>query len=196
MAIIGLRDIIPSIDLFPVKKVFCKFDISGDTKEPVVTNKHAVIGGASNILEVISLEIDVPLDLEYAPVLTVYAYDHVMGFFGTRLLGVANIPLEKYCAKVLKKLQKAANAFGGAGGNAGPNQPLQLNDIRLKTKALKAQKSDAALSSMNVIDTEGKSKPASRKDLNADLFESLPTNLKLPELDKKSGKSAISMRKS
>lgn len=49
---------------------------------------------------------------------------------------------------------------------------------------------------MNVADTEGKNKPPSQKDLNADLFESLPTNLKLPELDKKSGKSAISMRKS
>jgi hypothetical protein len=27
MAVIGLRDIIPSLDLFPVNKVFCKFDI-------------------------------------------------------------------------------------------------------------------------------------------------------------------------
>ncbi len=140
MAIIGLRDIIPSIDLFPVKKVFCKFDVSGDTKEPVITNKHAVIGGASNVLEVISLEIDVPLDLEYAPVLTVYAYDHVMGFLGTRLLGVANIPLEKYCAKVLKKMQGAANAFGTGGHH---HQPLQLNDIKLKNKMLKVPRTNA-----------------------------------------------------
>jgi hypothetical protein len=75
MAVIGLRDIVPTIDLFPVKKLFCKFDVSGDTKEPVITNKHAVIGGASNFFEVLSLEIDVPLDLTYSPVLTVYAYD-------------------------------------------------------------------------------------------------------------------------
>jgi len=111
MAIIGLRDIIPSLDLFPVKKIFCKFDISGDTKEPVITNKHAVSGGSCNVLEVISLEIDVPVDLEYSPVLTVYAYDHIMGILGTRLLGVANIPLEKYCSKVLNKMNKISTAF-------------------------------------------------------------------------------------
>lgn len=111
MAIIGLRDIIPSINLFPVKKIFCKFDISGDTKEAVITNKHAVIGGSCNVLEVISLEIDVPVDPDFSPVLTVYAYDHVMGFLGTRLVGVANIPLEKQCKKVLKRLKGVTNAL-------------------------------------------------------------------------------------
>ena len=75
MAIIGLRDIVPTLDLFPVKKLFCKFDVSGDTKDPILTNKHAVIGGSSNFFETISLEIDVPLDLNYSPVLTVYVYD-------------------------------------------------------------------------------------------------------------------------
>ena len=104
MAIIGMRDIIPSLNCLPIKKIFCKFDISGDTKDPVLTNKHAVMGGACNFLEVISLEVEVPTDLNYAPVLTVYAYDSVMGFLGSRLLGVANIPLEKYCRKVLKAL--------------------------------------------------------------------------------------------
>lgn len=111
MALIGLRDIIPSINLIPVKKIFVKFDISGDTKEAVVTNKHAVIGGACNILEVISLDIDIPTDLDYAPVLTVYAYDNIMGFMGTRLLGVANISLEPYCKKVLDKVKALTAAF-------------------------------------------------------------------------------------
>jgi hypothetical protein len=97
MAIIGMRDIIPSIDLFPVKKLFCKFDISGDTKDAVITNKHAVIGGSSNFFEVITLEIDVPLNIDFAPVLTVYAYDNLMGFLGNRLVGVTNIPLKKHC---------------------------------------------------------------------------------------------------
>jgi hypothetical protein len=111
MAVIGLRDVIPSLNLLPVKKVFCKFDISGDTREPVITNKHPVQGGASNFLEVISLDIDVPTIIDYAPVLTIYAYDASLGFLGNRLVGVCNIPLEKYCAKVLRKLKKASNAF-------------------------------------------------------------------------------------
>ena len=111
MAVIGLRDVIPSLNLLPVKKVFCKFDISGDTREPVITNKHPVQGGASNFLEVISLDIDVPTIIDYAPVLTIYAYDASLGFLGNRLVGVSNIPLEKYCAKVLRKLKKASNAF-------------------------------------------------------------------------------------
>ena len=167
MAIIGLRDIIPSIDLFPVKKVFCKFDVSGDTKEPVITNKHAVIGGASNILEVISVEIDVPLDLDFAPVLTVYAYDHVMGFLGTRLLGVANIPLEKYCAKVLKKMKGAANAFGS-------NHPIKLNDINLKHKMMiKAPKSSGPSTSKIVETEEAKKEEEGKVNPNAELFENI-----------------------
>lgn len=80
MAIMGLRDVIPSINLFPVKKVFCKFDISGDTKDAILTNKHSVIDGTSNFFEVISVEVDVPLDLNYSPVLTVYVYDQQLGF--------------------------------------------------------------------------------------------------------------------
>ena len=111
LALIGLRDIVPSIDLFPVKKVFCKFDISGDTKDPVITNKHAVKGGACNIFEVITLDIDVPVNLEFSPVLTVYCYDNLMGFLGSRLVGVTNIPLGKYCKKVIKDMNKVTAAF-------------------------------------------------------------------------------------
>lgn len=100
MAIIGIRDIVPSIDLFPVKKIYCKFDISGDTKDAVLTNKHPVLGGACNVFEVITLDIDVPTNIEYAPVLTVYAYDMALGFC-ERLVGVSNIPLTDHCKKLL-----------------------------------------------------------------------------------------------
>ena len=113
MACIGLRDVIPSIDMFPVKKLSIKLDISGDSKEPIITNKHAVIGGASNFFEILTIPLDVPLDIMYSPVLTVYVYDHVMGFLGTRLLGIANIPLEPYCIKIANKLKGSMNAFGG-----------------------------------------------------------------------------------
>jgi len=150
MAIIGLRDIVPSIDFFPIKKVFCKFDISGDTKEAIVTNKHAVLGGASNMLEVISVEIDVPLDIEYAPVLTVYAYDHVMGFLGTRLVGVANIPLEKYCRKVLESLKVSTSAFKH-------EETVHLSKATVKDKMLKNVKH------VNHEDV--------KVDVNKDLFE-------------------------
>lgn len=133
MAIIGMRDIIPSINMIPVKKIFCKFDISGDTKEAVVTNKHPVIGGACNLSEVISLEIDVPTNLDFSPVLTVYAYDNVMGFMGSRLLGVTNIPLEKYCRKVLKNMQKVSNAFTDRKSQFS-GSALRLDEITVKDK--------------------------------------------------------------
>ena len=134
MAVIGMRDIIPSLNLLPVKKVFCKFDISGDTREPVITNKHPVMGGASNFLEVISLDIDVPTNIDYSPVLTVYAYDASLGFLGNRLLGVCNIPLEKYCAKIIKKLQKASLAFKTS------SDPIRTSDVIMKEKALALKK--------------------------------------------------------
>jgi hypothetical protein len=35
MAVMGIREVVSSLDLFPVKKVFCKFDISGDTKDAI-----------------------------------------------------------------------------------------------------------------------------------------------------------------
>ena len=63
MAIIGLRQIVPSLDLFPVNKIFCKFDISGDSKHPVLTNKHAVFSGSAYVLEIITIDVDVPVDL-------------------------------------------------------------------------------------------------------------------------------------
>jgi hypothetical protein len=124
MAAIGLRDIIPSIDMFPVKKLSLKLDISGDTKEPIITNKHAVIGGSCNLFEVLTIPIDVPLDLMYSPVLTVYVYDHLMGFLGTRLLGITNIPLEEYCKKVQIKLEASAAAFMGKGLGSGAGNPF------------------------------------------------------------------------
>jgi hypothetical protein len=34
-----------------------------------------------------------------------------MGFMGKRLVGVANIPLEKYCKKVLKYYNETSDAF-------------------------------------------------------------------------------------
>jgi hypothetical protein len=63
MAIIGLRQIVPSVDLFPVNKVFCKFDISGDSKHPIVTNKHAVFNGSADVLEIITIDVEVPTEL-------------------------------------------------------------------------------------------------------------------------------------
>jgi hypothetical protein len=127
LIIIGMRDIIPAIDLLPVKKLFCKFDISGDTKDAVITSKHPVIGGSCNFLEIVSIEIDVPLNLNYAPVLTVYVYDNIMGILGTRLVGVTNIPLEKYCKIMLDHMHNVANVMNNAlhGGNAG-RSPLRL----------------------------------------------------------------------
>lgn len=82
LACIGLRDIVASLDLFPVKKISCKFDISGDSAEPITTGKHPVKGGSSNIFEIQTIDLEVPLDIQFSPVLTVYIYDNLMGFLG------------------------------------------------------------------------------------------------------------------
>lgn len=91
------------------------------------------MGGSCNIFEVISLDIDVPTNLEYSPVLTVYVYDHVMGFMGTRLVGVANIPLEKFCRKVLDKLTSTIDAFKILGSPNIDNM-LNISEINVKSK--------------------------------------------------------------
>lgn len=118
---------LPQLDLFPVKKLFCKFDISGDTKEEILTNKHPVIGGASNFFELISYDFDVPLDLKYSPVLTIFVYDNLMGFLGKRLVGVTNIPLEPYCKKILDKINKVSNVlFGKKANNTAKPEEVKL----------------------------------------------------------------------
>ena len=111
MAIIGLRQIVPSIDLFPVNKIFCKFDISGDSKHPVLTNKHAVFSGSADVLEIITIDVDVPVDLQYSPTLTVYVYDNItgLGAIGDRLVGVASIPLYPYCSRVIEQLNSVSH---------------------------------------------------------------------------------------
>lgn len=124
MAIIGLRDVTPSLDLFPIKKLFCTFDISGDSKDSVKTNKHAVIKGSCNVFEIVSIEVDVPKDIQYAPVLTVYVYDQLMGILGKRLVGVANIPLDRYCKKVMERYYNTATAFMGG--------TIEVDRIRLQ----------------------------------------------------------------
>jgi hypothetical protein len=111
MATIGIRDLIHSINYLPVKKVSMKFDISGDLKDEIITDSHPAKNGNCNIFEITNIPFNVPLDLDYAPVLTVFAYDNLMGFLGQRLVGVANIPLKPYCEKVLKKLEVTAKAF-------------------------------------------------------------------------------------
>ena len=63
MAVIGMRDIVSSLDYLPVKKLSLKFDISGDSKEPITTEKHGVKGGSTNFFEMVQVEVDVPLDL-------------------------------------------------------------------------------------------------------------------------------------
>jgi hypothetical protein len=102
MAIIGLREVVPSIDLFPVNKIFCKFDISGDIKHPIYTNKHAVRNGTCNMFEIITIDLDVPIEIEYAPVLTIYLYDNILGLMEERLVGVANIDLKEYCRTIIQ----------------------------------------------------------------------------------------------
>jgi hypothetical protein len=94
--IIGIRELIPSINLLAVKKLTIEFDVSGDSNDPVVTDKHSVLGGACNFFDTMAINIDVPLDIRFSPVLTVFVYDHVP-IFGKRLVGLTNIALEKYC---------------------------------------------------------------------------------------------------
>jgi hypothetical protein len=96
-----MRDVIHSMNLISIKKIFFKFDISGDTKEPIFTSSHPVIGGSCDIFEVQALDIEVPYNLEFSPVLTTYCYDNGGGFLGNRLLGVTNIDLRPHCEKIL-----------------------------------------------------------------------------------------------
>jgi hypothetical protein len=102
MAVIGLREMIPTLDLFPINKVYLKFDINGDMKHPLYTSKHPVKYQSSDIFEVITMDLDVPLNLFYAPTLTIFIYDNVLGVFDERLIGVANLHLYSFCEQIVE----------------------------------------------------------------------------------------------
>lgn len=77
---------IDSINMIPIKRLSLKFDVSGDSQEAMETNKHLVKFNSCNLLEIISVPIDIPLNPLYSPVLSVYIYDHILGIIGTRLV--------------------------------------------------------------------------------------------------------------
>jgi hypothetical protein len=72
-----------------------------------------VVEGSANVFEIITIDIDVPSDLQYSPTLTVYVYDNIMGIgsIGDRLVGVASIDLYPYCSKVLESLNVVATVL-------------------------------------------------------------------------------------
>lgn len=92
---IGIRDLIDAINVVPLKRLSVKFDVSGDSQEAMESNKHAVQYNSCNLVEILTVPIDVPLNPLYSPVLSVYIYDHILGFIGSRLVGICHIPLEK-----------------------------------------------------------------------------------------------------
>lgn len=85
---IGIRDLIDSINIVPLKRLSLKFDVSGDTQEAMESNKHPVRFNSCNILEILKVPIDLPLNPLFSPVLSVYVYDHVLGFIGSRMIGI------------------------------------------------------------------------------------------------------------
>lgn len=106
MAVIGLRKVIETLDLFPINKVYLKFDINGDMKHPIYTSKHAVKNSSCDFFETITMEVDVPLDVYYSPTLTIYIYDNVFGVFNERLIGQTNISLFGPCERIVEMIQK------------------------------------------------------------------------------------------
>ena len=76
----GLRDLVPSIDFIPLKKVEMVFDLTGDDERANKTKKVVVRNKSANIFESIVLDVPIPINHLYAPVLTIYCYDHVLGF--------------------------------------------------------------------------------------------------------------------
>ncbi len=106
MAVIGLRKVIDTLDLFPINKVYLKFDINGDMKHPIYTSKHAVKNSSCDFFENITMDLDVPLDVYYSPTLTIYIYDNVFGVFNERLIGQANISLYGPCETIVQVTQK------------------------------------------------------------------------------------------
>lgn len=101
---IGIRDLIDSMNFIALKRISCKFDVSGDSHEGMDTNKHLVKYNSVNLSEIITVPIDVPINPLFSPVLSVYVYDHVLGIVGTRLIGICHIPLNRYVKIALRMM--------------------------------------------------------------------------------------------
>ena len=78
------------------------FDLTGDDERANKTKKVVVRNKSANIFESIVLDVPIPIDHLYAPVLTIYCYDHVLGFV-RRLVGISQLPLKTFVSKLLTK---------------------------------------------------------------------------------------------
>lgn len=52
-----------------------------------------------NFFQSIVLEVPVPINPSYAPVLTIFCYDYVLGLF-KRLVGISSIPMRYFVGKL------------------------------------------------------------------------------------------------
>lgn len=109
---IGVRDLIDSINIVPLKRLSLKFDVSGDTQEAMESNKHSVRYNSCNLGEILDVPVDIPLNPLYSPVLSVYVYDHVLGLIGTRMIGICHIPLSKIVKRTLRGFLERRRKLG------------------------------------------------------------------------------------
>ena len=72
---IGLRDIDLEVGKIQPKKCYSTFDISGDEFEPVKTDPIKIKNGGININKLISLDIDIPHNKHFCPMLDICAWD-------------------------------------------------------------------------------------------------------------------------
>lgn len=120
---IGIRDLIDSINIVPLKRLSLKFDVSGDSHEAMESNKHPVRYNSCNIGEILKVDIDLPLNPLFSPVLSVYVYDHVLGILGTRMIGICHIPLCNLAKKTLRALLERKKRMYG---DEGYNDPVRI----------------------------------------------------------------------
>jgi hypothetical protein len=73
--VIGLRDIDAEIgDTIP-EKCSVSFDVSGDDNEAMFTDAKPVLNGGLTLNRLISLELDVPNNQNFCPILDVYMWE-------------------------------------------------------------------------------------------------------------------------
>ena len=90
---IGLRNAIPSLDLFPLRSISFVYNIDGDTHNPPRTKRVPIKEGTCNVLESTTVNFRIPLDPMFTPVLSIFVYDNYLGAFAQRCLGMAAIDL-------------------------------------------------------------------------------------------------------
>mmetsp|Transcript_32447 Transcript_32447/g.29255 ORF Transcript_32447/g.29255 Transcript_32447/m.29255 type:complete len:412 (-) Transcript_32447:1072-2307(-) len=119
MKVLGMRSL-ESTGILPVKRAFIRFDVDSLKRKQdrsflpekkFVATEPLNPGPNPNILTVINIKLQLPVDPEYCPAMSAAVFDNIMKGISQPLIGTFSIPLGEYVIKTREKYKRKMDAI-------------------------------------------------------------------------------------